>query len=106
MIQQNKDRNTVTTPTCCGRACPTPFCPHCGAKVQSVDPLISLLAHCRRQLANAKLDASKIAANSAAELTERDHWNYRTKRNDASVARWQAWSDALAQLIDQHEKID
>jgi hypothetical protein len=87
---------------CCGSERKTPYCPQCGKQLLSSHPLSGLQNHCRAQ-AN-RLREESIKCKETADRCEYGdgHTEYNRKRATSSSHRsdkWQAWADALAEVI-------
>jgi hypothetical protein len=97
---------------CCGTRCETPFCPHCGRAVGPARPLRDLLAYLRRRATDCHRRAARqrewIADRERTTGPERTEADRRRSeavlaRREATATRWQAWHDALAELVAREE---
>jgi hypothetical protein len=87
----------MTTIQCCGKSRSTPFCPQCGKRLTTTDPLLDLLVYLRIQ---AKKISSK--AESYADAVATGHGTVGPADVQAALSaatRWRNWADALAAKI-------
>lgn len=85
---------------CCGQKHCTPFCPLCGTKLRSDDPLFGLFSHVKKRSKdiNQALAMWTETCNSEEFMdSERHRATLESVRKRAE--RWQAWADALAKII-------
>lgn len=85
---------------CCGEKRTSNFCPDCGKKLNT-SPLVDLLAYCfsaaekqRQSAETAKQNAVIRKGNAEAERSLKT-----SQRMDRTADKWQAWADALAELL-------
>lgn len=88
---------------CCGKPRTSPFCPDCGNKLESDDPLVGLLVSCRRSerahRASARRWREKLG--QPGEETWKEFHEDQAAESDAKAAEWKARADALADLIER-----
>ena len=81
---------------CCGEERTTAYCPDCGKHLGQASPLHQLLSHVRQRI--------------KSQLSEIGSWNTHSPNNEGTakrkktVAKWQAWADALVEAIKQSER--
>lgn len=90
------------TVECCGKACGTPYCPHCGKRARPEHPLSGLLAYLRARLTATRSEGRR-AAQRAAELTEGSDRRRRLQSREQDAARravqLEVWINVLAPMI-------
>jgi hypothetical protein len=87
--------------SCCGKARATPYCPQCGRRLGGAGPLWDLLAHCRKTVATQE----KTAAGYRAAFAAGDKYltRERVEAVEQAAAKWGAWADALAELLEARQ---
>lgn len=76
---------------CCGKEWKTRFCGECGKMLRDDSPIHALLKHCRKTAKTMRTEANKHGGAGA----------YAAK-TEAWAAKWESWTTALAELIENH----
>lgn len=87
---------------CCGVDRNTNFCSECGAALVDKNPLVSLLAHCRKTFdaQKALYESHKRYQETLADDEVRKKRGERRLRNmQRNCNKWEGWGNALAALM-------
>jgi hypothetical protein len=90
---------------CCGKLRSSPFCPTCGRALQAKSPLHSLLAYLRSQEEKYKGEKAK-AEKGVLENPESSRSQDYLRRTGTFVAKWGAWSAAVASVLEGDHQAD
>lgn len=87
---------------CCGEVRTTPFCPLCGKQSAANTTLLGLLRHVEKYARSQRASADSIATeeNDRTDSLSRRRRRY-AERHKKTAMRWEAWRDALRELLEK-----